>query len=138
MIKEITPPQAWEILQADRSSTLLDVRSTIEFEYVGHPLDALHIPWKEAPDWQVTADFVDKVRTALQKKLGLTRPVEELPILAICRSGARSLSAAELLEREGFRQLYNVIEGFEGDRDNNNHRNTINGWRFHGLPWQQS
>ncbi|MCH7695219.1 MAG: rhodanese-like domain-containing protein [Proteobacteria bacterium] len=138
MIKEITPLQAWEILQADRSSTLLDVRSTIEFEYVGHPLDALHIPWKEAPDWQVTADFVDKVRTALQKKLGLTRPAEELPILAICRSGVRSLSAAELLEREGFRQLYNVIEGFEGDRDNNNHRNTINGWRFHGLPWQQS
>ena len=138
MIKEITPLQAWEILQADRSSTLLDVRSTIEFEYVGHPLDALHIPWKEAPDWQVTADFVDKVRTALQKKLGLTRPAEELPILAICRSGVRSLSAAELLEREGFRQLYTVIEGFEGDRDNNNHRNTINGWRFHGLPWQQS
>ena len=138
MIKEITPPQAWEILQADRSSTLLDVRSTIEFEYVGHPLDALHIPWKEAPDWQVTADFVDKVRTALQKKYDLTRPVEELPVLAICRSGARSLSAAELLEREGFQQLYNVIEGFEGDRDNNNHRNTINGWRFHGLPWQQS
>ena len=138
MIKEITPLQAWEILQADRSSTLLDVRSTIEFEYVGHPLDALHIPWKEAPDWQVLADFVDKVRTALQKKLGFTRPDKALPILAICRSGVRSLSAAELLEREGFRQLYNVIEGFEGDRDNNNHRNTINGWRFHGLPWQQS
>lgn len=138
MIKEITPLEAWKILQTDPSSTLLDVRSTMEFEYVGHPLDALHIPWKEAPDWQVTPDFVDKVRTSLQKKHGLTRSVEELAVLAICRSGARSLSAVELLEREGFKQLYNVIEGFEGDRDTNNHRNTINGWRFHELPWQQS
>jgi len=58
-------------------------------------------------------------------------------VLAICRSGKRSHVAAEHLREQGFREGYNVVEGFEGDLDTRRHRSTINGWRFHNLPWEQ-
>ena len=48
------------------------------------------------------------------------------------------MTAAQLLEAQGFNHVYNVLEGFEGERDGNNHRNTINGWRVRQLPWEQS
>ena len=56
----------------------------------------------------------------------------------LCRSGARSATAGEMLVNNGYTNVYNVLEGFEGDKDENGHRSTINGWRFHGLPWEQS
>jgi rhodanese-related sulfurtransferase len=56
----------------------------------------------------------------------------------LCRSGARSALAAEMLIKEGYTNVYNILDGFEGDKDESGHRNTINGWRFHDLPWEQS
>ncbi len=56
----------------------------------------------------------------------------------LCRSGGRSHHAAALATHEGFRECYNVLEGFEGDRDASGHRNTVGGWRAAGLPWVQS
>ena len=137
-IKEISSQQAWEILEGDSQAVLLDVRTTMEYEYVGHPLNALHIPWKDAPDWSVDAEFVNKIREALIKRTDADQDPESLPILAICRSGKRSQAAAEELVQQGFNNLYNIEDGFEGDLDNNGHRNTINGWRFTSLPWEQS
>ena len=137
MIKEITPPEAWERLQTDPEAVLLDVRSRIEFEFVGHPLNAVHVPWQEAPYWGVDPDFVNKVRHVLRQTREADLP-ESVPVLALCRSGARSLSAARALQAAGFVEAVNIAEGFEGDKDKNNHRNTINGWRFHGLPWEQT
>lgn len=136
-IKEVTPTQAWEMLQADPNAVLLDVRSSMEFQYVGHPINAVHIPLMEPPAWRVDPDFVNKVRTALSQSPADTG-VENLPLLAICRSGHRSHNAAALLATAGFKHLYNVLEGFEGDLDGEKHRGTLNGWRFHGLPWEQS
>jgi len=138
MIKEITPPEAWEILQTDENVVILDVRSTMEFHYVGHPIGAINVPLKEPPDWEIDPDFVARVREALYDKGRGPGGAENLTILSICRSGQRSLTAGELLVAGGFKQVYNVLEGFEGDRDNHNHRNTINGWRVHKLPWEQS
>ena len=138
MIKEITPPDAWTILRSDPNAVLLDVRSTMEFQYVGHPIGAVHVPLKEPPDWNVNPDFVDSVRRALSEKSAGAGGPEGMTILSICRSGQRSHTAAELLAAQGFNNVYNVIEGFEGDRDKQSHRNTINGWRVHGLPWEQS
>ncbi|NIN21747.1 MAG: rhodanese-like domain-containing protein [Candidatus Aminicenantes bacterium] len=138
MVKEISPPDAWEILQSDPKATLLDVRTSMEYQYVGHPAGSVNIPWQEAPEWEIDTDFVDKVRGLLSEKSGSDNEMESLPILVICRSGKRSRVAAEELERNGFKLLYNVDEGFEGDRDNKNHRSKINGWRFHNLPWEQS
>lgn len=137
-IKEISSQQAWEILEDDPQAVLLDVRTSMEYEYVGHPLNAMHIPWMDAPDWNIDAGFVDKVRDALLKRSGPDKNPESTAILAICRSGKRSRAAAEELASHGFNHLYNIEDGFEGDMDNNKHRNTVNGWRVADLPWEQS
>ena len=138
MINEITPTEAWDILQSEDNAVVLDVRSTMEFHYVGHPIGAVHVPLKEPPGWEVDPGFVDKVRQALRDRCAHGTRAEDLTILSLCRSGQRSMAAAELLEGAGFTRVYNIIEGFEGDRDGNNHRNTINGWRVRQLPWEQS
>ena len=59
-------------------------------------------------------------------------------IFLICRSGKRSAEAAEILNKDGYRNLFNVNDGFEGNKDKDGHRNSINGWRFNNLPWEQS
>ncbi|MFQ5659584.1 MAG: rhodanese-like domain-containing protein [Gammaproteobacteria bacterium] len=138
MIKEISPLQAWEILQSDPKAVLLDVRSSMEYEYVGHPPNAINIPWKEPPEWNVDPDFTDKVRDALQQSCLHDGPIEGLPVLAICRSGQRSRAAGEALLAQGFTRVYNIVEGFEGDRNGDKQRGALNGWRFHNLPWEQS
>ena len=138
MVNRVTPPEAWEILQKVDKATLFDVRSTMEYEYVGHPVNAVHIPWQEAPDWAIDPDFTEKVRQSLLAMHGPDIEVEILPVMLICRSGKRSLAAANELARQGFRSVYNVEEGFEGDKDQKNQRNTTNGWRYHDLPWEQS
>lgn len=137
-IHEITPAEAWEILQEDEQATLFDVRTSMEFEYVGHPVNAVNVPWKEAPEWSINADFVNQVRHVLSEKKGDSEGIELMPVLTICRSGKRSMAAAEELGRHGFTRLYNIEQGFEGDRDGARHRSTINGWRFANLPWEQS
>ena len=58
-------------------------------------------------------------------------------MILICRSGKRSVEAGEALEAAGFRRVYNVLHGFEGDLDESHHRGSRNGWRFEGLPWEQ-
>jgi rhodanese-related sulfurtransferase len=137
MIKQISPPQAWEILQGDKNAVLLDVRSRMEFDYVGHVPGSVFVSLKEPPGWESNGDFVNKVKDALLDCRPGQKP-EDINILALCRSGARSMSAAEELIGHSFKNVMNVAEGFEGDKDDKNHRNSINGWRFHGLPWQQS
>ena len=138
MVKEITPPEAWKILQAGENAVVLDVRSTMEYQYVGHPVDAVHVPLKEPPSWETDPEFVGKVRRSLNEVRGNVENVEDITILSICRSGQRSLVAAELLAADGFKDVYNILEGFEGVKDGENHRNTVNGWRVHKLPWEQS
>ena len=138
MIKEVSPPEAYAILQQQPNAVLIDVRSTMEYEYVGHPPDAIHVPIKEPPDWETCADFVRQVQQLLEQRFPKNKAIREIPVLLLCRSGKRSGLGAEMLTNEGFTTVYNVIEGFEGDRDENGHRNTINGWRYHNLPWIQS
>lgn len=136
MIKNITPQEAHAFLQANPDAILLDVRTTMEFEYIGHPLGAVHVPLMEAPAWTTDPDFVEKVG---EKLMGENAPdPKQRPILALCRSGKRSEAAANQLIEAGYQSVYNIVEGFEGDRDDNKHRGTINGWRFHQLPWEQN
>jgi rhodanese-related sulfurtransferase len=137
MIKEINPAEAWEILKSNPDAVLLDVRSRMEFDYVGHATDAVFVPLKEPPSWESDPTFVSNVTKVLQEKHP-NRDPKDLTVLALCRSGARSMMAAEELTTSGFKQVINVSEGFEGDKDVKDHRNSINGWRFRGLPWVQS
>lgn len=138
MIKEIYPNEAYEILEQQEEAVLIDVRSTVEYEFVGHPLKALHVPIKEPPGWDTQLDFVKNTRLALIQRFPENNAINEISVLMLCRSGKRSGLGAEMLIKDGFTKVYNVLEGFEGDKDGNGHRNTINGWRFHGLPWEQS
>ena len=59
------------------------------------------------------------------------------PIILICRSGKRSLEAGRKLIEAGFGEVFNVLEGFEGELDDDHHRSTLGGWRHAGLPWEQ-
>jgi rhodanese-related sulfurtransferase len=134
-MKEIRPKEAHEMLQNQKNAVLIDVRSTMEYEYVGHPINAIHVPIKEPPDWETNEDFVENVRSALKEQFSKT---DDAILLMLCRSGARSAIGAEMLINEGYTNVYNVLEGFEGDKDEKGHRNTVSGWRFHELPWEQS
>jgi rhodanese-related sulfurtransferase len=134
-VNRVDPLQAHAQIAADPLAVLIDVRSRMEFDYVGHPIGALHVPWKEFPEWQVNPGFVDAVRELLRADGGVASV--DRPVYLLCRSGARSLAAGEELVRQGFRRVYNIEEGFEGEKDAENHRNTISGWRFRGLPWEQ-
>lgn len=138
MIKEIRPPEAYALTQQNTETVLIDVRSTMEHEYVGHPLNAIHVPIKEPPAWETDTAFADKVRKLLEERRPGSDTIEATPILLLCRSGKRSELGAELLIKAGFDNVSNILEGFEGDKDKNGHRNTIDGWRFHQLPWEQS
>ncbi len=131
-VKTLTPPQAFELLKAHPNALLVDVRSNMEFLFVGHPAGAIHIPWIDEPDWQVNPHFVTLVRQAM-----LGGQSGAAPVVLICRSGVRSLEAGKALVGAGIKDVYNVAEGFEGALDDDHHRSTVGGWRFHGLPWEQ-
>lgn len=134
-IKRATPTQAWRMLGTDDQAVLLDVRSKVEFDYVGHAAGAVNVMWKDYPDWKENPNFVAEVKAALNARGG---DRNDRPILAICRSGARSLAAAKALAAAGYTNLTNVEEGFEGDKDAHGHRCAVSGWRFHQLPWEQT
>ena len=138
MLKKTNPQEAHNILQQQNNAVLVDVRSTMEYSFVGHPLNAIHVPIKEPPSWDMQPEFVEKVRASLAAHMPDNNQLNDVPVLMLCRSGQRSELAGEMLVKDGFTKVYNVLEGFEGDKDENGHRNTINGWRFHDLPWEQS
>lgn len=138
MIKEVNPKQAYDVLQNTDDAVLIDVRSTMEHQYVGHPLNALHVSLKEPPDWETRSDFVENLESALQQQFSGKQSFSDIPLLMLCRSGARSAVAGEMLVKAGYNNVYNVLEGFEGDKNEQGHRSTVNGWRFHQLPWEQS
>jgi len=135
-LNHLSPQEAFEILQDVPSALLIDIRSNMEFLFVGHPTDALHVPWIDEPDWDVNPDFVKEVRQLMLGGVcdqGESTP----PIILICRSGKRSVDAGNVLLEAGFHNVCHIDEGFEGDRDNEHHRSSVGGWRFRGLPWQQ-
>ncbi|MCU0951013.1 MAG: rhodanese-like domain-containing protein [Burkholderiaceae bacterium] len=128
-MKHLTPTEAYEALQREPRALLVDCRTELEFFYVGHPIGAVNIEWHVAPDFHVNPQFVAQV----QQEAG--DPAR--PLVLICRSGKRTLDAGAALEAAGFTDVSNVLEGFEGDLDENFHRGTLGGWRKAGLPWEQ-
>ncbi|NOX42788.1 MAG: rhodanese-like domain-containing protein [Gammaproteobacteria bacterium] len=135
-VKGISPEAAYKLLQNNPSAVFIDVRSAMEFLFVGHPKEAINIPWIDEPDWCVDPKFAAHIRQVMLG--GVSQHHKgDAPVVLICRSGKRSLEAGELLLSEGFADVYNVMEGFEGDMDENHHRSSVGGWRFHGLLWEQ-
>ncbi len=130
MIENLDPKQSWAVLQNNPGAVLIDVRTAIEHSFVGHPPKAIHVAWKEFPGMQLNNGFVEHVQQHA--------PDKSAPILLLCRSGQRSVDAAKALEAAGYQHLINILEGFEGPLDEQKHRGNLGGWRFYGLPWQQS
>lgn len=129
-MKHLSPKEAYDLLQADPQALLIDVRSEIEYLFVGHPVGAIHVSWNDGPDWEINPHFVGEVKK-------LAGHGGERPVVLICRSGNRSESAGQALIKAGFTKVFNVSHGFEGELDDQHHRNSVSGWRFDGLPWEQ-
>ena len=129
---DLTPAEAFERLQNNSAAVLIDVRTQPEWVFVGVPAveRLVRLSWQVFPTMQVNGQFVAEI-----EQMGLSKDTE---ILCICRSGARSASAASALTQAGFANAWNVAEGFEGDKDAQGHRGTIGGWKAAGLPWMQS
>lgn len=108
-------------------AVLVDVRTTAEREWVGFVPGAAAVSWKEWPGMAVNSDFDEQVRKAVP-------PGKKA--LMLCRSGVRSIAAARRATELGI-EAYNVLEGFEGDPDDNGQRGQRGGWRQRGLPWRQ-
>jgi rhodanese-related sulfurtransferase len=128
-IQRLSPLEAEAAMRAEPDALLIDVRDPIEFAFVGYPEGAINVPWKYAPAMRANPDFLSDI--------GRLAAGLETPLYLICRSGQRSLAAAEVLAEAGYRYLVNIEEGFEGPLDDNKQRGTMGGWRYHGLPWQQ-
>ena len=135
-LNHLSPAEAADILQQVSSALLIDIRSNMEFLFVGHPKGALHVPWIDEPDWCVNPNFEKEIR---QLMLGGICDQSETspPIILICRSGKRSVDAGKVLLEAGFHNVCHIDEGFEGERDSDYHRSTLGGWRYRGLPWEQ-
>jgi len=136
-VKALSPRQAWEMLEENPRVVLIDVRSSMEYLFVGHPVGSVHVPWIDAPEWTVNPHFVTEVRKVLLGGVGMGEHSNDAPVVLICRSGKRSLEAGNLLIEKEFKEVFNVDEGFEGELDEHHQRSTTGGWRYHGLPWEQ-
>jgi len=123
----LTPQEAWEVLQAAPSAILVDVRSRPELDLVGNIPEAIHIEWSFYPDWKPNPDFLAQLKMQVD---------EESLVMFICRTGGRSHKAAVAAHQAGYTEVYNVLQGFEGESDPvTNQRGKITGWKVAGLPW---
>ena len=136
-ITPLTPTEAYKLMQDNPSALLVDVRSDMEFLMIGHPTGAMHVPWIDEPDWIINPDFIKEVRRLLLGRVSAEASAHA-PVILICRSGNRSDDAAIALQAEGLKNIHVIKEGFEGPLDDDHHRGTVCGWRFDGLPWEQT
>jgi rhodanese-related sulfurtransferase len=126
----LTPSEALEVLQLAPGSRLIDVRSRAELDLVGKIPGAVEIEWMTYPGWHPNPHFLTQLKQQVDA---------EALTLFICRNGQRSHKAAEAATLNGYRDCYNVLEGFEGDLDRQtNQRGKLGGWKTHRLPWIQN
>ena len=139
-VGEVVPVEAWEMLKSDPRAQLVDVRTTAEWAFVGVPdlhelgRKAVLIEWSEYPSMARNGEFESLVEAQLKAR----GAGADTPIVFICRSGARSLSAAKAMAAKGYSRCFNLTGGFEGDLDGAKHRGERNGWKHDGLPWTQT
>jgi rhodanese-related sulfurtransferase len=135
---DVTSASAWETLSADTNARLVDVRTEVEWKLIGQPdlssigKQAIYLQWvtMQGPN----TEFVAELDAALKE----ADTARDAPIFFICQSGGRSKIAAMQCTSLGYTRAYNVAEGFEGDLDEHQHRNSVSGWKVAGLPWRQS
>lgn len=122
----LTPQEAHEIWRLAPGARLVDVRTRAEWVWVGRVPGAVEIEWQGWPEGQTNPNFLAQLRQQVDR---------EALVLFLCRSGVRSHHAAALAAANGWNECYNVLEGFEGDKDAVGRRGNVGGWRRAGLPW---
>jgi rhodanese-related sulfurtransferase len=123
----LLPSEAHALMQA--GAKLVDVRTDAELHFVGSVPGSEAIEWNTYPEGQRNPAFLDQLGEAARK---------DETVMFLCRSGVRSHHAAAAATQAGWTDAYNILEGFEGDKDAAGHRNVSGGWRKAGLPWLQS
>jgi rhodanese-related sulfurtransferase len=135
---DVTAQAAWEILKSKPHSLLVDVRTEVEWKLIGTPdlssinKEPLYLQWVTMKG--VNTNFVAELKQQLEER----NISNDSPIYFMCQSGGRSKIAAKQCAELGYTASYNIAEGFEGDLDEHNHRNSVSGWKVAGLPWVQS
>jgi rhodanese-related sulfurtransferase len=125
----LLPAEAHQLLRENPKAVLIDVRSRAEWDFVGRVPGAVEVEWKSYPGMRPNESFLEQLQARVPK---------DAVAMFMCRSGARSHETAMVAQRAGYATAFNVLEGFEGDRDPQGHRNSVGGWRAAGLPWTQS
>ena len=133
---DVSPPDAFDLLEDDPQAVLVDVRTSAEWAYVGLPdledvdKQVVRIEWTTFPEGARNQGFLEQLAAEGVGK--------DAPVLFLCRSGARSAAAASAATEAGWSRAHNISGGFEGDLDGQGHRGTESGWKAAGLPWRQS
>lgn len=126
----VTPAEAYELLRQNPGVKLVDVRTNAERDWVGRvaiPSEQhVAIEWNVYPGGTSNPDFLQQLTQVADKGDVL---------LFLCRSGVRSRHAAKLAVEHGYANSFDILEGFEGDKDAEGHRKTVSGWCKAGLPW---
>ncbi|BBX98490.1 rhodanese-like domain-containing protein [Mycobacterium lacus] len=136
---DITPLEAWKMLSDNPRAVLVDVRCDAEWRFVGVPdlsslgRDVVYVEWNTS-DGARNDNFLAELQDRIPP---INVGQDERPVVFICRSGNRSIGAAEVATEAGICPSYNVLDGFEGHLDSAGHRGAT-GWRAVGLPWKQS
>ena len=124
----LLPAEAHTLMQSLPEARLVDIRSRAELEWVGQVPGSVTIEWNSWPGGSRNLDFIAEFEALIDKSS---------TVMLLCRSGVRSHHAAIALTQAGYAHAYNVLQGFEGDKDPNGQRNKLGGWRAAGLPWTQ-
>lgn len=122
----LTPREAHQVWQLAPGARLVDVRTRAEWEWVGRVPGAVEIEWQGWPGGTANPNFLARLRQEVDP---------QSLVLFLCRSGVRSHHAAALATTAGYPDCYNILEGFEGDKDASGQRGKLGGWRLAGLPW---
>jgi rhodanese-related sulfurtransferase len=125
----VSPSDAYAVIKAIPNARLIDVRTRPEWDYVGHVPESSLLEWNAYPDGRRNPEFLPELR--------VKAPDPEAPVFFLCRSGQRSDSAARVAAAAGYSKAFNVLEGFEGDKDTHGQRGKLGGWRKAGLPGVQ-
>lgn len=124
----VTPQEAYRLVR-ETDAVLVDVRSRAEWELVGRPPGSALVEWRGYPCRDVNPRFLEELAE---------HAAHDDLVLFLCRSGQRSDEAAAAAAASGYTRAYNILEGFEGDRDASGQRGNLGGWRKACLPWVQS
>ena len=124
----LLPAEAFALMQSLPQAILVDVRTRAELEWVGRVPGSVVIEWNTWPGSVRNPNFLAEFEAQVAR---------DAVAMFLCRSGVRSHHAAAAVTEAGHTHAYNVLQGFEGDKDASGQRNKLGGWRYAGLPWTQ-